>query len=333
MYSDFTTKSRIDVSKCYVVAICSNPIRYHSRYRLFKEFEKHMQDSGAKLLTVEVAYGDREFNLTQRNDPYDLQFRTREELWHKENLINLAIQHLCQFDPDWKYVLWVDGDVSFQRQDIIEETVHQLQHYDIVQMFSHVVDLGPSLEPLQLHNGFVWSYFQNDYKPPQGAGTGGYYGYEVTKGKFWHPGYAWGARRDCLDKIQLYDKAILGSGDHHMALGLIGEAARSLPGGVTKAYKDSVLEWEAIAMSRVRKNIGYVPGMISHYWHGKKVNRKYQERWEILTRNKYDPAKDISRDQQGLYRLNVHLGNRQIHLRDDIRSYFRARQEDGIDVE
>ena len=328
----------IDDTQFYVIAVCSNPIRYHARYRLYKEFQQHMLDVGARLITVECAYGRRPFELTQRDDPYDVQVRTDHELWHKENLVNIGLQYLCQIDPDWKYVGWFDADVKFQRPDIIQEIVHQLQHYDIVQCFSHVIDLGPTHEPIKQQNGFVWSYFENNFNAPVGPGYSprkdGYYGgyFGGTKGSFWHPGYCWAARREAMERISLFDKAILGSADHHMAMGLIGHAWRSIPQGVTKAYRDAVMNWQEIAVQRLRKNIGFVPGLITHYWHGNKANRQYVDRWKILIENQYDPTVDIARDPQGLYRLNVHCGNRSIKLRDQIRMYFRQRNEDSIDL-
>lgn len=266
---------------------------------------------------------------------YHIQLRTEHEIWHKENLINIGVQQLTQIDPEWQYVAWIDADVSFQRQDIILETAQQLQHFDIVQMFSHALDLGPDMSPVdsrKVVNGFMWSYNDNNRHFPKGAGYGGYYGYNI-KGNFWHPGYAWAMRRRAAEKVALYDKAILGSADHHMAMAMIGCAWKSLPEGVTKEYRDSIVDWENMVTERLRRNVGFVPGLLTHHWHGRKAQRKYVERWKILIDNKYNPHKDISRDPQGLYRLNYHNGDKSIRLRDDIRAYFRQRNEDSIDVD
>ena len=320
----------LDISKFYVIAVCSNPIRYNSRWRLFKQFEKHITDLGAKLLIVEQAFGRREFQLTSRENKMHLQVRTDQELWHKENMVNLGINYLCQIDPDWQYVAWIDGDIQFQRQDIILETAQQLQHFHWVQMFSHAIDLGPNGEFLKSYNGFMWSYFNNRSSAPHGAGYGGYY--MDDKQGFWHPGFAWAARRSAVDRVMLLDKAILGAGDHHMALCLIGEGHRSVPGGVTAGYRDMVMNWQEMVTVNFKRNVGFVPGVITHNWHGKKANRKYIERWDILVKNKYNPTTDITRDSQGLYRLTIHDTERFIRLRDDIRRYFRERNEDSIDL-
>lgn len=352
----------LDISQFFVICVVSNPVRYKRRWELFKQFKEHMKDLGAQVLVVEQAFGRREPQiatdykhqdsdtteildlnnngiddrlegyipkLQHKHDPFHLVVRTNAELWHKENLINLGIQHLTKIRPKWKYVAWIDADIVFQRRDIILETAQQLQHYDIVQMFSHVVDMGPEFQPIATHNGFMWSYHQNDFYPPQGAGTGGYYNY--SKG-FWHPGYAWAATRDCMERITLFDKGVLGAGDHHIALCLIGQGAKSLPGGISKGYRNAVMEYENLVIKEIRRNVGYVSGLITHNWHGNKKNRKYVERWKVLQETQFDPYKDLIRDNQGMYRLNMSYGKRSERLRDKLRQYFRQRSEDSIDL-
>ena len=97
-----------------VVAVVSNPCRYRSRYDLYRAFERHMHASGVRLTTVELAFGERPWEVTEPDNPRHVRLRTAYELWHKENLINLGVQHLPR---DWKYVAWIDADVSFARPD------------------------------------------------------------------------------------------------------------------------------------------------------------------------------------------------------------------------
>lgn len=319
------------VKDFYVIAVCSNPVRYASRYRLFNDFKQHMGDVGAQLLTVEQAFGNRPFVLTERDREDHLQFRTEHELWHKENMINLGIEYLCQWKPDWKYVAWIDADVMFQRRDIITETVQQLQHFDFVQMWSHVADLGPQGQIIKNDVSFMYQYHKNGMAAPKTAkGIPSKYGYGMhEKGYFWHPGYAWAARRSALDSVRLFDKGILGSSDHHMAMALVGKGELSVPTGLSPEYYKAVQTWEKLANLRIRRNVGYVPGTITHGWHGPKTKRKYTERWDVLRASQFDPHADLTRDAQGLYRLNDFMDDRSIRLRDDIRLYFRDRDEDS----
>jgi hypothetical protein len=296
----------------YVVTAISNPVRYHSRYALYRDFAKRVADAGGVLFTAELAFGDRPFEVTSAEDCHAIQVRSFHELWHKENLLNLAIERL---PPDWEYVAWVDADVVFGRPDWVQETIQQLQHYMVVQMFSHAVDLDPNCRPLQTHLGFVYSWLES-------LPSGGRY-------ERWHPGYAWAARREALDYVGgLIDWAILGAADHHMATALIGRARETLSAKLTTTYKEMVLEWEARARKYIMRDIGYVDGTLLHHWHGKKRDRRYVERWRILTENHFDPFLDLKRDTQGLYQLT----DRNIGLRDDLRRYFRSRNEDSIDL-
>jgi hypothetical protein len=94
---------------------------------------------------------------------------------------------------------------------------------------------------------------------------------------------------------------------------------------VSEGYKRSILEYQKKIYGL---RIGYVPGFIRHYFHGSKENRKYSERWKILVDNHFDPYLDLKKDWQGLYQLT----DRSTKLRDDIRAYFKNRNEDSIEL-
>jgi hypothetical protein len=315
-------------SPLYVVSVVSNPVRYLSRYRLYRQFEKHVIDAGATLVTVELALGERPFEVTEAGNPRHVQLRSPHELWHKENMINIGISRL---PADWKYVAWVDADIQFTRTDWVEETVQQLQHYSVVQMWSHAQDLGPHHEPINTHYGFAychnsgvsWSRMSSGCYAPQGA----------SRAYYWHPGYAWAARREAINATGgLIDWAILGAADMHMAKCLIGRATEETAPGIHPNYTKRLQAWQDAAVGQLRHNLGHVPGLINHYWHGKKANRKYWDRWKILVENQYDPEIDIKRDWQGVLQLVDHGTERSIGLRDGIRGYFRSRDEDSIDL-
>ena len=331
-----------DLKDFYVVSVISNSQRFKSRYNLYRKFAKHMQESGVKLITVELQYGDRPFEITDDVYGSEIRLRTRQELWHKENLINIAMQEL---PSDWKYVAWVDADITFMRPDWAHETVQQLQHYDWVQMFSTALDMGPhpSYDVISSNYGFMYCYhnqLENKAIPPLlslGKLNPDRYnpaiGYYAGKGPrvFWHPGFAWAARRSALIKTGgILDTGILGASDHHMALAMIGMAEQGMPKDVQDGYLQSVMRWQARCLAATRMNVGYVPGTIHHSWHGAKVNRRYWDRWKILVENKFDPYNDLMKDPQGVYQLVDHGDDRSIKLRDQIRAYFKQRNEDCI---
>ena len=85
-------------------------------------------------------------------------------------------------------------------------------------------------------------------------------------------------------------------------------------------------EWQARAEHHIRRNVGYVEGVLLHHWHGRRADRAYQDRGQILTGAAFDPERDLKRDWQGLWSLT----DRSPALRDAIRAYMRARNEDQL---
>ena len=176
-------------SELVVVTPIFNPLGYRSRWKLYEDFKYMVERAGVKLMTVEVAFANREFAVTKPGDPWNLQLRTNSELWLKENLINLAVARIPQ---DWSYVAWVDADIAFARHDWANETIRKLQHHPVVQMWSQATDLTPDYETLQGHRSFAWCY-HNDGEPKMGR-----YGMHGRK-HHWHPGYGWAWRREAWD--------------------------------------------------------------------------------------------------------------------------------------
>ena len=304
----------MDASLLHVVAVVANPIRWKSRTKLYRDFERHMLDSGVHLTTEECAYGDRPYELDTSPEINHVKVRSKTLVWNKECMINRGIAHL---PPDWKYVAWIDADVFFRRPSWASETVDALQLYDIVQPWSDCYDLGPDDDHLQTHRSFCRLY--KDGKPIIPAGAAGY--------EFAHPGYAWAATRAALERLGgLIEVAALGAADHHMALGLIGRATESLPHGIHPNYRRAVIRWQEMASQHICGNIGYVPGTVEHHWHGSKDLRKYVDRWQVLLSHDFDPVEDLKRNTSGLLEL---AGNKPAFHRD-IERYFRRRNEDAV---
>ncbi len=312
----------------YVVTCVSNPKRNKSRYELYKRFEKHVLDAGAKLYTIEAAFGERPHAVTEAGNPCHIQLRTEDEIWNKENLLNILISRL---PSDFRYCATIDADVRFARPDWAAETVHLLQHYHVLQLFDTAQDLTPDFSPHQTLRGFVYCMMQGMKLGEQGthAIKNGYYAKNGGLGYFFHPGFCWAYTRESLNHFGgLLDTAILGAGDQHMAHGLYGLAERTIPDGVSDGYRNSVLRWQERA-KYIHQDVGYMPGLILHDWHGKKRDRRYHDRWKIIVENKADPDHDLTRDWQGLWQIRPE----RIKLRDDIRAYFAGRNEDSIDIE
>jgi hypothetical protein len=314
-----------------VVAPVINPQRYRSRYRLYRTFEKHVADAGARLTTVEVAFGNRPFEVTETGNPRHVQLRSSDELWFKENALNIGIQRL---PAGWNKVAVVDADFTFARSDWAQETLQQLEHYAAVQMFNTVTYLDANENVVLTREGFA-SVWQRGGLLNSGRGKQVrkpvFKGVYSGPGAWGPPGGAWAFRRDALDGIGgLIDYTILGSGDFFMAYGLIGHVENAIPTGYAEPFTQMLINWQTRAMRAARGNVGIVPGTALHHFHGPMADRNYNTRESILQKWKFNPATDLKRDSQGLWQLEDDNTPRFIGLRDDIRAYFRARNEDAL---
>lgn len=319
-----------DPSELHVISVVHNPLRFKSRHHLFRDFVKRCKDAGVSLHVIEASFGDRWHDHGDVGIDRHTVLVQNQELWVKESMIRIGLSRLPE---DAKYVAWIDGDVSFARLDWAQETIHQLQHYRIVQMFQTAADLGPEGEIMQVFNGFGYSKAAGLPELLNSSDKSHYYygcGSPSTPGrKFWHPGFAWAARREVLDQIGMIDWSVLGSADHMMALAWLGKIDRAVPSGLHPNYLRHARMYQELCDEHVRGDVGYVPGTLLHWWHGKKRDRRYVDRWEILKKWQYDPERDIRRDTQGLVQL-TRAGER---MRDDLRGYFRSRNEDSVDLE
>ncbi len=328
----------VSLPPLYAVTVISNPARWNSRYQLYHEFAHRMQTAGVILYTVELAYGHRPFAITKASDPRHVQLRTEHELWHKENLINIGINRMAEQNPDWKYVAWIDADVHFNNLHWVNETIQQLQHYQIVQMWCWAQELDGCFNPLphSHHRGFMYGWRQNpSVKPvagPQGTGSKQlalpYCDVKTPQGgSLYHPGYAWAARREAIDGLGgLIDFAIMGQGDYHMAQCLVRNYTGAMYPKIHPNYVERIHAWQDRADQVVNGSVGYVDGMLTHYWHGKKQDRRYWDRNKVLIGNDYNPNTDIVYDHRGVLKL---AGNKP-GLRDGLMGYFRERNEDAL---
>jgi hypothetical protein len=116
----------------------------------------------------------------------------------------------------------------------------------------------------------------------------------------------------------------MGSGDHHMALALAGQAERSLPANVNGAYRAAVMRWQARAQAHVNGKLGFVPGGIEHLFHGRKQDRAYVGRWEMFVQHDFDPIEDLKRNTFGV----LEFSGAKPDLERAFDRYLRSRNED-----
>jgi hypothetical protein len=295
----------------HVIIVISNPCLYATRYILAKQFIKRMETvKHIQLYCVELAFGDEKFYITDPTNSQHLQLRTSSApLWHKENMINIGVRTLLP--KGWRAMAWIDADVEFENASWALDALKLLNGYkDVIQLFSHAVDMDKQENTMRVFTAFGYQYEKQRQYTSQGA-------------DFWHPGYAWACTHKAYDRMGgIFDKSILGSGDHNMALSFIKRGIKSINNDCHDNYKRLVMEFEGRCRGM---RLGYCPGVLRHYYHGSKQNRKYSERWQILVKHQYDPLLHVKYNSYGLL---VPRHECPKELLDDIFQYFAERNED-----
>jgi hypothetical protein len=314
----------------YVVGVCSNPARWHSRYNIARQWIKHMLGTANVHLTiVEGRFGDRGFELTLEDwveelkehfgfcPHYDhIKVQLKSEAWVKESLMNIGFRSvIAKYNA--KYLGCIDMDVFFRDENWAQEAMHQLQTFQIIQPWQDCADLGP-------HGGISRAFRSFGYQHQRGVPkqTHPSQPYEYA-----HTGFAWCFTTAFYHQVMgLMDFPILGSADHHMAFACIGRVNDTIHAGMQPDFFELCREWQERALQITNGEVGFSVGRIEHVFHGPKNRRYYRERWQILVDNKFSPKKDLRRDEQGVVVL---VGKPK--LEHAIIKYNRARLEDSIE--
>ena len=308
----------------HIVTAISNPIRWKSRILAARAaIVDWLREPNVHVTIVEAAHGARDYDLADLGEDMrvtHVPVRATTLSWSKENCLNIGISRLPH---DAKYIGTFDADIQFRKSGWAAEAIHALQLYPVIQPWKTAYDLGPNDDHLQTHVSFASCHHRGKPVAPKGQKfwkhNGGCYDYP-------HSGFAWCWVREILDRIGgLFELGGMGSGDHHMALGLAGLADASFPAGIGGAYRDAVKLWEARALVHVNRKIGYVPGTIEHRWHGDKRRRAYISRWDMFIAHQFNPHIDLKRNSYGVLEFS---GNKP-DLERMLDNYLRNREEDS----
>jgi hypothetical protein len=302
----------------HVISVISNPCHFRKRTLLMQEFLSRMAmeecENQVWIYVVEVVYGNSPFEITQASNPRHYRIRLPEDepiLWLKESMVNVAVRGLLP--PEWKVMAWIDADLAFENLFWATECLQLLNGaYDVVQLFSHCVDMDAEEGAMKIHTSLGYQHVKGLVSSGKGLNYG-------------HPGYAWACSRSAYEQMEgLYELAVLGSGDIVMALSFVQSPMTPISMSSHPEYLKSVTEFKR----RVRGfRLGYVSGVIRHYYHGSKVNRKYVEPWKILVRGGYCPRLHVWNDEEngGILRATADFP---VAMSEKMREYFFSRMED-----
>ena len=306
----YKTHSEVVIIACYF-----NPLKSPYRKKAFSIWYESIKHLNHYIL--ECVIGDNEPQLQEYKQIKTVY--TPNMLWHKESLLNKIILDLPN---KFKYVFWLDTDIIFTNKNWLIQGVEALKDNHIIQPFDFCVHLdkdetSPSfaideLKKMELpnaKNNKVWrsfcaNYFENQYWKDENYNNHG------------HVGFAWGAKREVLTQMPLYDKALIGGADHIIAHAAAGQIPHTC---ITKSFTDNleeVNEWSSQFYAIVQGKIGYVKGDLFHLWHGDLEKRQYLKRIQEFT----PKSKNITeKDDNGLYKTNKEND-------EYVTKYFAARE-------
>jgi len=308
------------MSSFWTITTYYNPENYQNRLHNFHRFRTHLN---SKLLVVEHSVDGR-FALTPNDADILIQVTGGDVLWHKERLLNIAVDNLPN---DAEYVAWVDCDVVFDNENWQQTAQSLLQNYPIIQLYSEVVHLPRDMNETHIKNfqivgGTSFSKLVEIGISPRNA-------IELLrdlKGRVANPGMAWAAKREVITYHRFYDRMILGAGDFAFCSAVFGEYDNFLDSrlGYGK-FRHDYRAWAEAIFNSVSGKIGCMNGRVFHLWHGELSNRLYQNRYDILVEYDFSPLEDLEEVESGVWRLKDHKRD----LAEAISDYFKGRREDG----
>lgn len=287
-------------------------------------FSRSVRRQGLNLMIVELAFGDMPFTVDDSLADVVVRRRASAVLWQKERLLNIGFSML---PPQCDAAAWLDGDVIFENENWVADTLELLRTSVVVQPFSEAVLLPAGL----LHaipgsksvEGMVYTMAHHE------RGRRALASYESHG----HTGFAWAARREVLDRNGLYDRAIVGGGDMITAHAFYGDAdffrgMNMYSRLLSKRELAVAAAWARGMSGDVQERVDYVPGRILHLFHGDLSHRRYEGRLDILREADYDPATDIALDAGGCWKWSS--AKPALHRR--MIDYFEARAEAAASV-
>jgi hypothetical protein len=273
-----------------------------------------MRQQDVPLFLAELIYPNQPFKLSP--DITILRVRAQDVMWHKERLLNLAIDRL---PSQYTKVAWIDADIIFPDERWYSWASGLLDAFDLIQIFERLEQQdneGNFLRPLSGLAAYV--------------AAGGPLPFKFDVSATW-PGLGWAAKRDLVATHGLLDTLVLGGADTYMSLAAYN-FGDTWSGWHVQALAPKLREaWEAWArpfFKDVQGRVGYVPTAVIQLGHGAAVNRRYVDRLKILDTYDYDPTTDIAASEEGVWRWS----SSKPELHSAVSDYFEQRLEDASSV-
>jgi len=234
-----------DMAVCLVIF---NPAKSKKIIQNYYEMVEALGD--VPVYTLELVFNDEIPQILNA-----IHHKSSSYMFHKEKLYRVLEKHIPQ---KYTKLAFIDSDILFDF-DWYQKTSRLLNSYDVVQMFSeaHWMDArGNTILSRDTVLKMKLSEWDTSF----------------------HPGFAWGMRRDWYNKVGFFDWAVSGSGDTLSAMAWLSKRPKqdfqSLPKPIAKKYFDFTL--------LPKPRISFVQGTVHHLFHGSRENRQYASRHRMI---------------------------------------------------
>jgi len=202
------------------------------------------------IYTLEIVYKDELPQILNA-----IHYKSNSYMFHKENAYRVLEKHI---PAKFTKLAFVDSDILFDF-DWYQKTSRALNSYDVVQMFSeaHWMD---SNRNIILSRDTVLKMKSKDWDTS------------------YHPGFAWGMRREFYKKVGFFDYAVSGSGDTLSAMAWLSKTPKPNFQSIPKPIAPKFFNFSLLP----KPKISYVNGAVRHLFHGSRVNRQYASRHRML---------------------------------------------------
>lgn len=331
-----------------------NPRHYRTKRNNYERFAQPIRAAGIPLITVECAFADAAFDLPAAEDT--LQIRCPDVMWQKERLLNLAMDQLPR---EAEKVAWLDADILFTNPNWAVFTAEMLNRLAFVQPFtlrrkyragnleidSEIGDLhsfayGCAKNPGVLKHsgyfehgstGFAWAARRSIFKgiglyDRMISGTADHLMAHAMLGDFDSP-----CIRSVFD-LPLGTKLFLHNSRFKKRIKqfipeILMNRIRNSPAvrNTNRQLLTHFIAWAEKLGQSAKGELGYIPGIVLHLWHGHNSDRAYRERHHELLRMGFDPERDLRIADCGC----LEWARKRPELEAWARDMFAARHEDG----
>lgn len=300
----------------WVLCAFFNPTKALSKRDNYRCFRENLARQGLKLLTVECALNDNDFELLPVDADRLIQVRSNSVLWHKERLLNIGLKNL---PADCDKIAWLDADIIFLNDSWAQETAELLEKYHFVKPFNQAIRLDKKETALVLLNANL-KELNLDNRPQY---RNSQYSADQENLIIYMSVFGLCARLDIIQEIGFYDRLIIGSGDMIISGAILGE--KPYQNILPPALEKDIEKWSGKASNQASdKGIAFISNSIVHLFHGRMINRNYSDRIKILKKRKFDPDQDLKLNEDDCFEWSSN--KKRMHRQ--LFGYFKSRNED-----